>query len=497
MTMTAASSGADAGRGQKPAGFCTVPEDFHDAQARGLIGQLLRSFLDQSTITVIELLASAKNQKRLDGAGTLLRDSIERAAKMQAVSAQVPLGQRMRDLQNLVDVFMKTCWDRDQAETLTPLKPGEFIPACNQIKGSYDADQAKIRIFRLLTETLAASKMWYDKVGRLVELAAEAKGTAEFWYIDSMIGEAIMSDPAQESLLGRRSSIENRVEDLIALYKGSFQGRGSELMPVTARLNLLLLDQPMEETRAAIETTIVQQLAFKDNFCSPELLHELRGLHALLAKLKVGDKVLGGRRALEFIDKRTGRLVTQETISDYTRGAQNIGDRLTVLLDIYAVTFGPANRQLVEGFITRYFSDQDFERRLTQGEGSPQHKSKIITQLYRRLVAAPMGATDKAAFAGKLQRIQANLIAASKLFANIERQPASSAKKAQQIMALCLEHTFIPGENLDRARALIRHYLAKPDFLEKWVEGLPDRAAALGVLKKQLETLGIPCPFPI
>ena len=98
----------------------------------------------------------------------------------------------------------------------------------------------------------------------------------------------------------------------------------------------------------------------------------------------------------------------------------------------------------------------------------------------------------------KLAQIQASFIQQSKLFAIIDRQNASTARKAQQVITLCLEGHFIPGENLHRARALVRHFLNRPDFVDRYLEeaATPEAREELVItLNDQLRNLGVPSPF--
>jgi hypothetical protein len=224
---------------------------------------------------------------------------------------------------------------------------------------------------------------------------------------------------------------------------------------------------------------------------------ELKATYGLLQRLRTGDKVIGGRRALEFIDKRMGKLINEETIADYVRGGGTLADRVISLLEIYAVTFGPTNRKTVEGLIQRYFGDENFERRLLTGEGSTSHKLKLLTNLHRAVIAAPLGSQDKQALAVKVARMQVNFLGQSKFFAQIDKQNLSSGRKCAQLLQLCVDGHFIAGDNLEKAKTLVKHYLARPDFKDKFLEGVTParRQDTIDTLKKQLATLGLASPF--
>ncbi len=476
---------------------CASIDDFYLQPARALVGQLCRPFLDQMVITPLEVLYSSRNQIRLDGAGTLLRDATERAAGLQAKVTGQKTHERTRELQGLIDQLINHTRQVEQAEPPRALRPGELVRSVGEIKAQ-GGPQADARVYRMLTEVLAGSRMWLEKIDRILGLMEEAGRSMALPYIDALLGEAIISDTAQDAIFGRRMVLEDRIDDLLDVLKGTYPRRRiGEAPEIAKKLMGFLQTLPLEETKQAIETAVVQLLASRNPVASPEMMSELKATHALLGRLRHEDRIIGGRRALEFIDKRMARLLTQENIADYIRGAASLPERLISLLGIYSVTFGPANKKIVESFIQRYFADEDFDRRLVTGEGSGAHKLRIISNLYRAIAGAPLGTQEKNALAAKLSAMQAGYIAQTRMFATLEKQLPNSAKKAQHVMGMIEEGCFIPGENLDRARALVQHYLTRPDFFDRYFDGVPagdGRKQLLQELKTKLDSLGIALP---
>jgi hypothetical protein len=477
---------------------CKTVADFYLPPARALIGSLCRNFLDQMALTPTELLFSSRNHTRLEGAGNLLREVVERAGGMQARAAGESGVTRTRELHALLDQLSAATRELEAKEPVTPLKPGGFLHAVAAIRAHSPGPAAFVKICRMLTDYLQNARTWSEKLERVIGLGAEAKGSPEFSFIDTMLAEMIVSPAAQESLFSRRINLENKIEDLVELYKAVYPNRRKEpATQIAGDLNTLLKTAALPETKAAIETAIIQHLAGPSPMSSPELMMELKSTYGLLQRLRIGDKVIGGRRALEFIDKRMGKLLNEETIGDYIRGGGTLADRVISLLEIYAVTFGPSNRKTVEGLIWRYFGDENFERRLLTGEGSTSHKLKLLTNLHRAVMAAPLGSQDKQACAVKIVRMQANFLAQSKFFAQIDKQNLSSGRKCGQLLQLCADGHFIPGDNLEKAKTLVKHYLARPDFKEKYLEGIAasKRQDQVDTLKQQLGALGLPSPF--
>jgi hypothetical protein len=475
---------------------CRVTADFFQPAARAMIGTLSRGFLDQMVLTPTEVLFSARNHSRIDGAGTLLRDIIDRTAKMQATAANMPWQARQREIQAMIDVLVLKVRELEQAEPSIPLKPGMARATFAQVRAASAPELRPYRIYRILTEHLANTRVWTDKFNRLMLLADELIGTPDFQLVDELLAEAVAGEVAQDALFGRRISNEARLEDLIALYRGRLLAhRNGQLPQLAAALDELLAKAPTPILRASVEAAITQIIAQRNPLSSQELLIELRACANILGRLREGDRVIGGRRTLEFMDRRQGRILSPDTLSDYVRGAATLLERLTALFEIHAVTFGPSNRRLVEAAIARWMNDDDFDRRLLQGEASPAQKLRMATTLWRLVANSGLDRLVKQTWGQKLVRLQASFIQHSRFFATFERQNVSTARKVQQLLTLCTEGHFIPGENLNRVRALIGHYMKRPDFFDQLGEGVSNpaaRAELVTQMNAQLAQLELP-----
>jgi hypothetical protein len=500
VTAAETSNAAASGDSGSRLVHCTSYGEIALPASRAFIGSLIRPFLDQMVITPTELVFSGRHQTRLESSGTLLNEAIEKAAGMQARALSQPPVPRMRELQMLVAQLMMATKEIERAEPLQPLKPGQLAPTMESLRASCTPGALAPRIYRILTESLSGARVWGEKIELAVGLGQEALTCEAGEYLDPLLGEIVQSELAQDVIFGRMISVETRIDGLIALLKGEYEGdQYTTPARSTLELNKLMGQATWPDLRAAIETAIVAHLAGKLPLRAADLLGELKALHGLLGRLRDGNRTIGGRRALEFIDRRMARLLSPEAITDHLREYASMLERMIALLELYAVTFGPANRKLVSDFITRYFCDDDFDRRLMAGEGAPQHKLALLTRLYRVVLTSSIQPEDKQIYAKRLARIQTNFLDSSKLFAAIDKQHSNSARKCQHVVSLCVDGCFIPGENFDRAKALIRHYMAKPDFMDKLNEGQTrtesGRIESVAQFRANLKKLNIPAPF--
>lgn len=471
---------------------CQSVADFYNPAARAMINNVLRAFLDQLIITPTELLHSIKYQTRLDQSGALMQEAIERAGTAQGRAFGESIPNRIREVSELTTKLMLELREVEQRRPAGTFKEGGLNDYIRASKQQAAGDQIAFRVYRGITEHLGELRTWTLKIERLISLGEEIKAE-DFGYIDQFISEALQSDGVHDILFGRRISVEDRIGDFIELYLGVYPKQKKAAAPHTARLVALIKKHKMPETKNSIETVIYNLLASRDVIFSPELLTELKACAAMAGKLRVDNKIIGGTRAIEALERRISRMLTAEAVTDYIRGTANLGDRMLALFDIYNHTIGAANLKRIEEIIDRYMKGDDFGRRLLGMEGSAEHKLRMITQLFRVITKSPLPLEAKNGFIAMLVKLQRDYVMESNLFADIERKLPNSARKLIKVVTLCHEGCFIPGENLDRAKAVIKHFLSRPDFLERYLEGAPasQRSELMNALKKRLTPLGI------
>ncbi|MDI9408842.1 MAG: hypothetical protein QM523_06320 [Candidatus Pacebacteria bacterium] len=476
---------------------CVQPNELYQFPSRTMMGSLLRSFLDQVIITPSELLHSMRYQIRLDQAGNLLKDAVEKAGTIQARQAGESVPVRVRELHDLVTNFMLNSRNDDKLP-LKPLREGQFNERMGEINAEPISEEAKhVKIYRTLTEYLSGVRTWAEKLEKIVAMGEETDDRY-LDFVDVLVGEILQCEVVMDNLLGRRISLETRLEDLIEIYSGTYPTRRpTAASTIAPRLQTLLLRHRMTETRAALETIVVQLLGGRDPLCSPELLTELKAAHAMIGKLRAKGHQIGGKRAMEYLERRVSRLLTSESVTDYVRGSLTLSDRMQSLVEIHNFTVGDANKKTIEEFISRYFTSDDFGRRLLTVEGSPEHKFKLLAQLYRSILRSNLSAETRENYCKIVAGIQNQFLVESNFFATIEKKVTNTAKKMSTVLALCHEGAFIPGANLDLAKSVIRHYLSRPDFYERLYEGASNaqqRDEQKAKLLKLLAPLAITLP---
>ncbi|TAN70162.1 MAG: hypothetical protein EPN20_05890, partial [Magnetospirillum sp.] len=186
--------------------YCTSIDDFFSTGSRDLIGRFLTSFIESLIITPTELVFSAKSQKRLNDAGRVMMNAVDKIATLQAKSKSESAAKRLKDLNTLISAGMKKVWDDDKEKPIASITPETFTTFVANLKVA-DAERDYV-INRTLVEHLSQYKVWKDKVAVLVKLHECTKGRPENTTIEFILSECIKSDAALDQLFGLFETLE-------------------------------------------------------------------------------------------------------------------------------------------------------------------------------------------------------------------------------------------------------------------------------------------------
>jgi hypothetical protein len=472
------------------ASYCTKFEDFFTPAARDLVARYLPGFMDQLVITPTELLHSAKYQKKLAEAGRPLMNAVDKVGTLQAkANKEGSSVKRVKDLHTLVSDGMKKVWDDERASPIPTFKPGAFMAAAAVFGVGGDQEY---QINRMLTEHLFALKTWRDKMEALLALLQETYGAEQQKYIAQIIAECLRSENAMNALLGPVDRLEDRMNDLIDLWKGQWQPRGDENPMVTA-LSQAIGGGLVPGARPAIEVAMLRNLASKEPVDNGESDGELQALARVVRRARFENTIIGGAKLIALIEKRMARFINNEALTDIMREPRPWAEKSMALVNLITLAVGPGVRQTLLNFIDHYFSNEDFTKRLLAGNESPFFRLQGMANLHRAIRAAPLPEQSKWKYMEAIEAAHAGYMASTKPFELVDRQAKNSAQKTIMLIDLCRKGTFIDGRTMETARQAIQATLAQPDFKANYLAGATGAEAEkkIDILTKTLAALGI------
>ena len=470
--------------------YCTKVEDFFSAGSRDLIGRFLTNFIESLVITPTELVYSAKCQKRLNDAGRVMMNAVDKIATLQAKSKNESASTRLRDLNTLISAGMKKIWDDDKEKPIAAITPESFKAFVAGVKAT-GAERDYI-ISRTLAEHLSQVKVWKDKIAVLVKFHAQTKGTPENATIEFILSECVKSDAALDQLFGLFESLEERCVDLADLWKGECKPRPT-MHPALSVLAGMVAEGNAPNIKAAAEYSLLRALASKNPIRSAEPEAEVQALFELFKRLWTGTTLIGGTKCMMSLERRQARYLSKEGVTDLLRERKVLTDRYTFLMQISAVAIGQSNRATLRNFMDHYFGDKDFVPRVVAGQEPPVPKLQSLTALYRAIRASWLGEGDKSAYLPQVEAAQALLLKNSRLFEQVDKKGGSASQKVLTLLGLCRKGSFIDGANMESVRAVLQTYLRDPSFMPDYLAGASgeEKDRKLTLLTKTLAMVGI------
>lgn len=470
------------------ASYCTKPEDFFSLAAREMLSRYLPSFLEQLVITPGELVHSARYQKRLNDAGRVQMNLVDKIASLQARFKNESPVKRLKELQTLVAQATRKVWDDDRDRPVATVKLDNFADTIARLP----AAERDYLGGRILADYLSQFKVWKDKVAALVHLLLFCEGQVAYSLVEGFLAEALRSESALDQLLGMPERLEVRCNDLIDLWKGTFEPRDTTA-PVAVDINRLIAAGQTPSLRAAIEYSLFRALAGKMPLRSAEPEPEMRAAYDMFKRMWVGQNIIGGAKGIAMLEKRQSRVINTEGVTDLLRERKILVDRLLYLMEMTTLAVGAGNRATLKTFIEHYFSDRDFVPRVAAGQEPPVPKLQTYTSLHKAIRSSWLLEDEKDAYCMLVEQSQAMLIGRSHLFDQIEKKGGSPSQKLLTILDMCRKGTFIDGPNYDAVRMKVQTYLQDPAFIADYVGqcALEERERKVQALLKALGALNI------
>jgi hypothetical protein len=471
------------------ASYCTSFDDFFKPASRDLVARYLPAFLDQLVITPTELLYSAKYQKKLSEAGRPLMNAVDKIGTLQAkANKEGSSVKRIKDLHNLVSEGMKRIWEDERVVPIPAFKKGGFTAIIAGISGS----TRDYQVNRILTEHLFTQKVWRDKAEVLLNLLVETEGTPDQKYIEPVLAECLRSEPALNSILGPFDRLEDRLGDLLEIWKGQWQPRGED-NPLVSALSQEVANGQLPSARAAIEVSLLRNLASKEPLYNGEPDSELQALARVVRRARFENTIVGGTRTIALIEKRMARYINNEALTDIMREPRSWAEKCLALINLANLAVGPSVRQTLMNFIEHYFSNEDFAKRLLSGSESPFYRLQGMANLHRAIKSSPLPEGHKTRYMETIENAHAGYMVSIKPFDLVDKQSKNSAQKVIALIDLCRRGTFLDGRSMEQARQVISVTLQQPDFKPNYIGSAAgaDAEKKMDILTKTLAALGI------
>jgi len=232
--------------------FCTSLNDYYTLPARLTMGRILRAYLDQNSISMLELLFHAGHLRALDRMDKFFPSAVQHGAQLQAkLTGQTKL-ERLNKLQTVFDkVLARARKSDDLAEYAEFLARNDLDRAIAHVEKEVEPKQVLRTIYGMLANHIEGGG-WRDKFKCAVALAETSSEERALGFADEVIAEILDGKMAIEELFGGFSTPIEAWKTYLALIGGRFTRAPSYMSPDLVRLNELFNRHQLESTRQVL-----------------------------------------------------------------------------------------------------------------------------------------------------------------------------------------------------------------------------------------------------
>ncbi len=182
---------------------CNSIEDLFALDARVIVNRIFREFLDKLVITPSELLHNYGYIKKLDATGNLITGAVFQVAQAQANAGQGAVKERVNALFKLVDEAKILARDTlAERKRLPVLEEKQFGLLCRRAAARFEPHERGYMIMTALTNYLAGSQSWGQKLEQLGKLFADDVDDEGAGFLDGVIADVLGAGAMVQEILG-------------------------------------------------------------------------------------------------------------------------------------------------------------------------------------------------------------------------------------------------------------------------------------------------------
>jgi hypothetical protein len=481
-----------------PSTPCFKVDDLYSYHARKTIAQLIPDYLAHHKVTVTELGHRADLLEKLEAAGTLLQQAIQRVAVCQAIENEDEVLKIIRSLRELTTQACHRVY-RDAAKgRFASCKPGHFAAQAEKLA---EASDGRYVLNGIVAGYLKDAKSWDEKVRRLMALMDEVHGDTPgakllLTVIDTLIGEVLCGPAGLKALIGTQANQGEAVMALVKLFLGREPEESDGRSGLIALTKQFAADT-LPNARGAVADRIISEIRSFKRLVPDSLEEELKALRQIANLVVVGiGKYLSHEDLIAAFVLRSQRLITSESLAPYLHG-EPPDVKLERILFVEENIIGAENKRRLAAFITPVITGPLFEEYFQNSKTPLLQRLQQLFQLGDRVMHSSFQENHKSEITDVIDRVAASVESKGRLFDAIDKRNASPNEKAFAVIKLLSSNTLTEPRLAGRAREMVIGYLGKPGFLAGYVaqnakDGMPpDRDAAVADLMRLLEKAGI------
>ena len=467
------------------AAYCETVADLYRPESIRAINVAAGKYLQQRRLTPTELLHSTTHQLAFNDAGSTLAQASQTAAIQQIKGRSLTVTQRVKELYDLAEAVIKETKTRLEKNPPPDLNADNVAEWYATLRSVSD-EERRFRIFAALTPKLGDAGSWGGKFDYLMEVLSWPSGGEFIEEIDIIVASLIRLTAARKEILGERKPNTKELDRLLAIHEGEPVPEAEGEEPARADVfHKLPIQNRMPETKETIRGLAMQLITADERLSgSTEVATELTTVLEIAKRLQRDKGFFGGDDTEEALERRFGRLLSNETIDETMADISIPVDRVTRAFELHRSIVGKRGRSYLEEYVGSLLADPQI-RRLMDGIDNPVDGLRRLGKAHAAARAARIPTVRKEKLLESLVREQLNWITQKKIFQQLEGGNRPTAAKVMAFLDLISNGAFADGEIANEARRRTFQLMKQKDFQTSLVAG----AESSTIAKQRLSDL--------
>jgi len=232
--------------------FCTTLSDYYALPARLTMGRIMRAYLDQNSLSMLELLFHAGHLRSLDRMDKFFPSAIQHGAQLQAKLTGQTKMERLDKLQTVFDKVLTRARKSDDLIAYADfLERNDLDRAIALIEDEVGEKQVLRTIYGMLANHLEGGG-WREKFKRAIALAETSQDQRALDFADELIAEILDGAAAIEELFGGFATPVEAWKTYMSIVSGRFTKAPGYMSPDIVRLNELFNRHALDATRQVL-----------------------------------------------------------------------------------------------------------------------------------------------------------------------------------------------------------------------------------------------------
>ncbi|MEO0412628.1 MAG: hypothetical protein AAF221_12405 [Pseudomonadota bacterium] len=463
---------------------CRKPTDLYTYEGRRSIRLQIGTTLDHWSITPTEVLHDPEYYLKLDNAGTLLQNAIQRAAVQQIQGTDVSVQERMRELYDVL---------------------GQAYGDLKKLLGSHKLPNLRKTPVETVVETLGSEHQRTTLFSAALAKALKEEGDiwAKFTYtltnlkkglpawvikiLDTLFAELMQTPAILRGIMESqdKSSELERMLGLVHLRHGKAALNGFDVF------NEFITTSKMPNTETALQQLLLQQMRSSGSLSDGDLAEHLDAItevrEACAEDIDKGDAF--SNEVFDAISKRCDKALSSHSINSYMAETAGPLDRAERLLKLAPKVIGKqALKQLAEQLnpILVPYEQQVLIRKNAENPLETMAQLRRLQVLLGNAEFAEQVAKD---LNDALDNICMGLLQSTRLVQKLVKSEMEQWQKAMKLLDLLAKATFVEGESASNIRKTTREIMRGSGLIDELMKSAKTQQDQVMQLQKLMDLL--------